>query len=97
MCPTGAVRSLTPENAGWVGFDLVQRFGQRAGVEVVVAVPAAVAVGPFLRTHWTGWRSLPTMRKQGSTMYKYRDDGPGEPPRDGLGASGGGGAAVTSP
>lgn len=38
--------SLAPENAGWVGFDLVQRFVDGAGVEVVVAVPAAVAVGP---------------------------------------------------
>jgi hypothetical protein len=39
-------KPLTPENAGWVGFDLVQRFVDGAGVEVVVAVPAAVAVGP---------------------------------------------------
>ena len=37
---------LTPENAGWVGFDLVQRFVDRARIEVVIAVPAAVAVGP---------------------------------------------------
>ena len=37
---------LTPENAGWVAFDLVQRLVDRAGVEVVIAMPAAVAIGP---------------------------------------------------
>ena len=37
---------LTPENAGWVGFDLVQRFVDRARLKVVIAVPAAVAIGP---------------------------------------------------
>jgi len=46
---------LTPENAGWVGFDLVQRFVDRAGLEVVVAVPAAVAVGP-LQARGECWR-----------------------------------------
>ena len=39
---------LTPENAGWVGFDLAEHFVDRAGVEIVVAVPAAVAVGPVV-------------------------------------------------
>jgi hypothetical protein len=38
--------ALAPENAGWVGFDLAQRFVDGARVEVVVAVPTAIAVGP---------------------------------------------------
>lgn len=42
----GRARLLTPENTGWVGFDLVQYLVDRAGLEVVIAVPAAVAVGP---------------------------------------------------
>jgi hypothetical protein len=42
----GPGRLLAPENAGWVGFDLVQRLLDRAGVEIVIAVPATVVVGP---------------------------------------------------
>jgi hypothetical protein len=37
---------LTPENAGGVGFDLFKHIVDGAGVEVVIAVPATVAVGP---------------------------------------------------
>lgn len=37
---------LAPENAGWEGFDLVDHLVGGAGIEVVVAVPAAAAVGP---------------------------------------------------
>jgi hypothetical protein len=40
-------KSLAPENAGGVGFDLVQRLVDRAGVEVVIAVPSTVAVGQY--------------------------------------------------
>jgi hypothetical protein len=42
----GKRKPLTPEDAGWVGFDLVQRGPDGPGVEVLIAVPAAVAIGP---------------------------------------------------
>jgi hypothetical protein len=44
--PDYAGRLLTPENAGRVGFDLVKHRVEGTGVEVVITVPAAVAVGP---------------------------------------------------
>src|SRR5215471_9580929 len=37
---------LAPEDAGWVGFDLPEYLVDAAWREIVVAVPAAVAVGP---------------------------------------------------
>jgi hypothetical protein len=37
---------LTPEDAGWVGLDLVEQPVDWTGIEVVIAVPAAVSVGP---------------------------------------------------
>ena len=43
---------LTPENAGGVGFDLFKHIVDGAGVEVVIAVPATVAVGPYRLQWW---------------------------------------------
>ena len=37
---------LAPEDAGWVGFDLAEKVVDRTRLQVVIAVPAAVAVGP---------------------------------------------------
>jgi antitoxin YefM len=37
---------LAPEDAGWVGFDLAEELVDRAGLQVVIAMPSPVAVGP---------------------------------------------------
>ena len=36
---------LAPEDAGWVGFDLLEYLVDAAWREIVVAVPAAIAIG----------------------------------------------------
>ena len=50
-----------------VGFDLVERFLNRAGVQVVIAVPAAVAVGPV---------QGPVVSAGAVTQLGYADLGP---------------------
>ena len=37
---------LAPEDAGWVGFDLAKELVDRAGLQVVIAMPSPIAVGP---------------------------------------------------
>jgi hypothetical protein len=37
---------LAPEDADWVGFNLVEQPVNRAGIEVVILVPPPVAIGP---------------------------------------------------
>ena len=44
--PIWTVRSLSPESASEVGFNLVERLADRAWIEGDAAVPAAVTVGP---------------------------------------------------
>lgn len=46
LSPIWTARSLTPEDASEVGFNLVERLADRAWIEGDAAVPAAVTVGP---------------------------------------------------
>jgi hypothetical protein len=46
LAPSHERRLLAPEDAGWVGFDLLEYLVDAAWREIAVAVPAAIAIGP---------------------------------------------------